>query len=103
MKTSGACPKCRGTSVVHLPVVNDAGDWFGDGEGPASKRTGGHPVPRALGLVFKKASGGLFSSDSYAPAAETEAFVCTACGYVEEYVKSAASVPWGDVVGARRR
>ena len=103
MKLSGACPKCRGTAIVHLPVVADAGDWFGDGEGTSTKRRAGHPVPRAIALVFKKATGGLFSSDTYTPTAETEAYVCTACGYLEEYVKDAATIPWAEVDGARRR
>lgn len=103
MKRSNVCPKCQGVAIVHLPVVTDAGDWAGDSEGTLNDRRGIHHVSRALGLVFKKSAGGLFDSDTYTPVAETEAYICTGCGYAEEYVKDAASVPWGDVVGAVRR
>jgi len=34
--------------------------------------------------------------------AQTEAYVCSECGFFEEYVKAPAEVPWDDVDGATR-
>lgn len=45
---------------------------------------------KKLGSVRQKT--GMLSSEEHS--AEVEAFVCTECGYLEEYVKAPADVPW---------
>ena len=80
----------------------DAGDWYGSSGGPAADRTGSNPVPRYIAYTAEETKG-LFggASVSRRPAAPTEAFVCGACGWFEEYVKAPTNVAWDQVEGAR--
>jgi hypothetical protein len=38
---------------------------------------------------------------AYAHRGEIEAFVCTDCGYFEEYVRNPQSIPWSTMKGFR--
>lgn len=100
MKFSQECPKCKGRKIVHLKVMSDSGDWHGAGSGSQDQRAGSHHVPRHIALVFTKGTGGFFSADSHTPVAATEGYVCANCGYLEEYVKNVADIPWDNVVEA---
>lgn len=101
MKTTGTCPKCQGERVIHLARVADAGDWTGDGVGALTTRAGGHQVPRRV-LVKQVATTGMFGGKStdFAPAGETEGYVCAGCGYLEEYLKSPSKIAWESIEGA---
>jgi 8-oxo-dGTP pyrophosphatase MutT (NUDIX family) len=95
------CPKCGGEKIMRLDFVGDAGDWTGYGDGTPDKRAGAHHVPRRV-LIEKRTSVGLFGgkSESYEATGETEAYVCVACGYLEEYLAKPASIRWDAVSGA---
>src|SRR6185437_15918141 len=101
MKRTGVCPKCDGKSVVRVKQVADAGDWLGSGEGRLSGRSGAHPVPRRV-LVVRSVSKGLLGgeSESFDTAGETEAYVCTVCGFFEEYLREPHRVQWENVMDA---
>jgi|HubBroStandDraft_2_1064218.scaffolds.fasta_scaffold1644206_1 hypothetical protein len=101
MKLTGVCPKCSGTRIARIAGVADAGDWTGEGEGPLRYRAGGHYVPRRV-LIERVESRGVFGGASVelAPRGETEGYVCAACGYFEEYLRSPASISWERIEGA---
>jgi hypothetical protein len=101
MKTTGTCPKCQGERVIHLARVADAGEWLGEGVGALTTRTSSHPVPRRV-LVQQTATTGMFShkATGFKPTGETEGYVCAACGYLEEYLKSPGEIDWESIEGA---
>lgn len=74
MKRKGVCPKCQQRRIGRVERV------FDDGV----------KAQRYLGL-----KGGLFKSR----AGRVEAYVCTACGYFEEYVVAPEQVAWEDLEG----
>jgi predicted nucleic-acid-binding Zn-ribbon protein len=78
MKTSGKCGKCGGTRIGRFEHVADETDAT---TGPGRTRS-----------LWWQREGGFFSSKELR--ADVEAYVCTACGYFEEYVKDPKSVPW---------
>lgn len=80
MKKTGVCPKCEGTAVGRFAYVADENDATTE---PGRRRV----------LWWQREGGGLFSSGTE-HRAEVEAYVCTACGYFEEYVTSPEKVAW---------
>ena len=117
MKRTGQCPKCGGTRIVHLQRVLDATEWGPADEGgmasstdPPSKRRGLVPVSRCLARIVAdetRTSPGLFGGTSTQEVrverlvAQTEAYVCTECGWFEEYVARPEEVPWNRAEGGR--
>ena len=77
MKQSGRCPKCDSTRVGVLPEVYD----MDSGRGNAR-----HLVGKAGMWKIKRQ-------------AAVEAYVCTDCGYFEEYVKAPDEVAWQEIEG----
>ena len=69
MKRTWQCPKCAGTRVGYFDEVSDA-----------DRIRGARTLDRS-------------DKESWI-AASVEAFVCTDCGYFEEYVKDAGNVAW---------
>ena len=77
MKKRAQCPKCDGTKIGKLGSLPD----LGHGNRPAQRVIGG------IGQV------GLFGG-GYEAQGLVEAYVCTECGYFEEYVVRPTEVPW---------
>jgi len=71
----GTCPKCNGVAIGHLPVLVD---WD----------RGAHKRRLAKGKIGRMSAYG-----------EVEAYVCTECGYFEEFVRDPKSVPWTNMDG----
>jgi hypothetical protein len=86
---------------MHLQYVGDDGEWTGSGAGGLTSRSGEHLVARSV-LMRRNAAPGLFggTSTEYTPTGETEGYVCTECGYLEEYVKSTREIAWDSIEGA---
>jgi hypothetical protein len=103
MKRTGCCPKCQGREIAHLPTVGDFTEFSGVGGGSMSDREGRDPAPRRLALHRIQRAGWLGETVDHEPVAETEAYVCVACGYLEEYVKEPGQVPWREFEGATLR
>jgi len=81
MKNDHRCPKCGTTHVGHFAtVMDDIGAMTG--------------VPRRL--ADARASG---TWNTKRLVVEVEAYVCTQCGYFEEYVKDAQAVEWEQIDG----
>jgi len=77
MKTSKKCPKCGSKKVGHLDTVMD---------------DIGHSKPQPRKLAESLDGGAWQLGPRTAFSANVEAYVCTECGYFEEYVKGAK--PW---------
>jgi predicted nucleic-acid-binding Zn-ribbon protein len=84
MKQSWQCTKCRGRRVGYLGTVADSGP-----RGLHSRKIGEAVSGAVLGMRVLKSAG------------EIEAFVCTDCGYFEEYVKDPGSIDWNSMNGFR--
>ncbi len=78
MKKSGRCVKCGSAQVGRFEYVADESDATTE---PGKTRT-----------LWWQTEGGFFSSKTIQAA--VEAYVCTECGYFEEYVKNPSAVPW---------
>jgi len=89
---------------VRLSHVLDAADWLGAGDAhPPSRRRPLHPVRRQIAAVIRRTMMlGVFRTTDAEYTAQTEAYVCSDCGFLEEYVIGAAEIPWQDVDGATR-
>ena len=85
MKSTWSCPKCKSDRVGYLEEV------LGDGGSQShGKRKVGHvQTGSLLGMALLQAQG------------DFEAFVCTVCGYFEEYVRSPEAIAWDRVEGFR--
>jgi predicted RNA-binding Zn-ribbon protein involved in translation (DUF1610 family) len=79
MKTSLQCPKCHSLRIGYFERVRDRG-----------KHSGGERVLDTHGEL----EGGFFTGDWKEYTAEVEAYVCTDCGFFEEYVKNPKDVRW---------
>lgn len=75
MRQSKQCPKCGSHKIGHLDRVID---WD----------RGAHPRRLAQGRIGRMSAYGAI-----------EAYVCTACGYFEEYVLEPAKIPWNSLEG----
>jgi predicted Zn-ribbon and HTH transcriptional regulator len=102
MKHTRRCPKCSGQRIVRLAHVLDAADWGGaGGTHDPGRREGLQPVRRQLAVIVREAkSFGLARRVDAELTAQTEAYVCTECGFFEEYVKAPSEIPWSGVEGA---
>ena len=81
MRTTGQCPKCNSHRIGHLAKLANTGSGGGTPRlGSYVDVSQGELVPLEVGL---------------------EGYVCTTCGYFEEYVASTASVDWTRVPGFR--
>ncbi len=94
MKSTRKCPKCRSERVGYLANVLGDGDPHGGASrsqsygrrkvGVAQTRSNalpGHPVIEGYG--------------------DFEAFICTECGYFEEYAKEPTAIAWEKIEGFR--
>ena len=81
---NGKCPKCSGTKIGRFENVLDVKTNNSEAVQIRNREF------KRLGSVSEKT--GFLSSET--KAAEVEAFVCTECGYLEEYVKDPGGVPW---------
>lgn len=81
MKKTGRCSKCDGDKLGVITQVRD------QGERGIERRHVGTSTTRGL-LLWR--------TD---PVGEVEAYVCTECGYFEEYVRDAAKIPWNVLDG----
>jgi hypothetical protein len=79
MKQRKRCPKCSSDAVGHLDHL------------PDTMSSEQEISEQALGLVVK-ASGP-------EKVGVIEAYVCTACGFMETYVKDPTGVPFEEIVG----
>ena len=75
------CPKCEGIKIGHLASVPDLGDH-------AKARASDQ---RAIGRMYYHDHEGDRRMQRMAP---VEAYVCTECGYFEEYVINPEAIPW---------
>ena len=82
------CPKCEGIKIGHLASVPDLGDH-------AKARASDQ---RAIGRMYYHDHEGDRRMQRMAP---VEAYVCTECGFFEEYVKAPTEVSWDEVRGFR--
>ncbi len=79
MKRTARCPKCSSTRIGHFDTVRDA-----DRHGEQTRK-----------LAYEaELEGNLFTGTLHHHMAEVEAWVCTRCGFFEEYVKDPGLVPW---------
>jgi len=85
MKRSWSCPKCQSTRIGYFENMVDRAPSGQDDK----KHIGWESSELALGMKALK------------PCGEVEAFVCTDCGYYEEYVKNARQIPWDKMRGFR--
>jgi predicted nucleic-acid-binding Zn-ribbon protein len=86
MKKTWKCPKCDSQRVGYLEEVLDEQD----------------PTRRDHARKVGMASAGSFLGlQAFSAHGRMEAFVCTDCGYFEEYVKDPHSVRWNDLQGFR--
>ena len=83
MKRTWQCPKCEARAVGYFEKVMDKG---------AANR---EPRVREIAKTGKGAYGGSTS------VGQVEAFVCTSCGYFEEYVKNPEQIAWDTLEGFR--
>ncbi len=76
MKKAGICPKCGSRKIGHFAYVADETDAT---TGPGRRR-----------CLWRQSRGFLQGEDR----ADVEAFVCTECGFFEEYVRDPHAVAW---------
>ena len=88
MKRTWKCPKCQSERVGYLETVPDGG----------SSSSGSTTGDRKIG---KAEAGEMFGLKAYRGAGDVEAFVCTVCGYFEEYVRAPEAIPWDTMQGFR--
>lgn len=89
MKRTGICTKCSGQRVIKVAMVVDGTDDATGGYGtPIYRREPGHPVPRAILATRNQNVCGF-----------TEAYVCTECGWFEEYIAHPEKVEWKEIEG----
>lgn len=84
MKQTWQCPKCQSQRVGYLETLPDQRD--------------GQDRPRSIGSAITSRLGPFGVGSEVGV---VEAFVCTECGYFEEYVKDPAAIPWDSVTGFR--
>ena len=84
MRESRQCPKCSDRRLVHLKEV------YGHGQTLALQR-------QILRLAEPPLSAAFLASRSRA--GEVEAYVCTVCGYFEEYVLDVGEIDWDAIQG----
>ncbi|MBX3274879.1 MAG: hypothetical protein KF729_31740 [Sandaracinaceae bacterium] len=85
MKRTWQCPKCASDRIGYLESLPDGA------YGKAS-------VDRKIAM---EQVGNVFGVVAHQPAGEVEAFVCTSCGYFEEYVRDPQAIDWSKVKGFR--
>lgn len=81
---SGKCPKCAAERVAHFEKLIDH-----DGMHHRERLLAQYPTGK-VGIVTTLGSITL------------EAYVCTVCGFFEEYVKAPEAIPWKEVPGLRQ-
>lgn len=82
MKRTWKCPKCQSARVGYFESLIDAQGTY-------------QPASRKVGEARREVEGILGGrSETKVAAGELEAFVCTDCGYMEEYVKDPQSLDW---------
>jgi len=89
MKRTFTCPKCNGKKIGHFSELQDLSE--------ATRRLS-KPQPRQIAIASEVTSGFLGAGTKESLAGETEAYVCAACGYFEEYVKAPEAVPWDQLL-----
>ena len=79
MKRDARCPKCESVKIGRFDYLADESDATTE---PGRRRT-----------LWWQVEGGFFSKRAE-HRADVEAYVCTECGYFEEYVKAPRDVAW---------
>ena len=101
---NGVCPKCAGKKIVHLDHVIDSADWSGLSHGGPDKRNAdvGGSVYRHIAIGVETYETWLTGKtvERRGLVCATEAYVCSGCGFFEEYVREPESVNWDDLHGA---
>lgn len=82
MKRTRQCPKCQSRRIGYLANLHDSGH-----RGPSVRRVGQMAVGSFLGARMTQSGG------------EIEGYLCTDCGYLEEYVKQPHQLNWAAVTG----
>ncbi len=77
MKRTWQCPKCQAKAVGYFEKVMDKG------------------------AVTHKARAREIARNRDGTTGQVEAFVCTACGYFEEYLKNPEQIQWNTLEGFR--
>jgi len=85
MKRSWQCPKCQSTRIGYLETLPDGARM----EASTNRKVGSEVIGSVLGMRATQDTGNI------------EAFVCTECGYLEEYVTDPASVRWDQLQNFR--
>ena len=101
MKQTATCPKCSSQQIWRIDQVVDTAEWFGNPKGDLDKREHGPAVARRV-LRLRTTKVGVFGgkSERIELTGEVEAYCCSDCGYLEEYLRNPASIDFSQVVGA---
>lgn len=83
MKKSWTCPKCLSQRVGYFENMVDKAD--------GSDRK----------FIGYQKSGAILGLTAYQGCGDVEGFVCTECGYYEEYVKNPQQIQWDTMKGFR--
>ena len=92
MKATATCPKCQSQHIARVTHVADATGYVGFGNDITAN---GGRAPVARRLLASVAEDGTQKTTG-----DVEAYVCTQCGYFEEYLADPTKVDWKHVVGA---
>lgn len=95
MKKTGVCPKCKSQEIGYLENVIHRTDTF-----VGSQAVIGHSNA-PLGIE-RSQSGGLIKLIKEGPVGALEAYICTACGFYELYIKNPSDINYDGIVGYRR-
>ena len=87
MTESRQCPKCSSLNIGHFDTVSDYD--------MASLQRSQKPRPSAVSAISNRA---IFVLD-WLPQGELEAYLCTDCGYYEQYVKDVQAPPYDKLEG----
>jgi len=82
MKSGKLCPKCGSKKIGYIDTVMD---------------DAGHSKPKERKLAESLAGSAWQMGPRKAVSAVVEAYVCTSCGYFEEYVKDASTLEWSKI------
>jgi predicted nucleic-acid-binding Zn-ribbon protein len=103
MKRTKQCPKCHDRRIGHLESQPDL-DWSLPGNADErldeKLRYAKTVSPRPIAVGSETVDTGMWKWNELLPLhGFLEAYVCTACGYYESYVKQPETVPWTKLEG----
>lgn len=101
MKRSKQCPKCQSLRIGHLAFQVDANDVLvarDEEQDHQFINAARQAVSRSLGI--RRTAIRIAEVGKVLPVVgQLEAYVCTACGYHETYVRDPKAVAWDDLQG----